>query len=342
MNVLLVKGRYKMPEDIVLKMMNKGLLKYLEEKQKSNNNFDANKYLDEIDLDDFYKKSLNLISNEYTDFYQKTMYEEVMEVRNETNEFLARQEQKWGKCFVVSDAMYIIAFEAADKYYKYVSELDETEVINKKYLYYSLREIHARALQEFLEITCLIKNGFADGAYARWRSMYELSIICDFISKNGESVAKAYYESHNTSDRYDWAKAAKCFKNKTKHITFANIQDQCEYATKDWRRQYTLANRIIHASPQGTFGRLSRYKEDDYSIIAGRSDYGMDVPAEHSAISLAIISSIFFSLFPNGDSLAALKCLNSWIDIVRKYYFEVHDEMFEEDKRLIKDDKKNE
>ena len=39
--------------------------------------------------------------------------------------------------------------------------------------------IHGRALQQFLEIIILMKNGFADGAYASWRSVFEL-IITNF------------------------------------------------------------------------------------------------------------------------------------------------------------------
>ena len=52
-----------------------------------------------------------------------------------------------------------------------------------------------------------MKNGFADGAYSRWRSLYELNIIASFISKYGEEVAEAYISSHNTEDRYEWARA---------------------------------------------------------------------------------------------------------------------------------------
>lgn len=83
-------------------------------------------------------------------------------------------------------------------------------------------------MQEFLEIITLMKNGFADGAYARWRSMYELSIISSFIIQYGENVAKKFYEASETDDRYEWARESKIFSTKKKHITFNDIQKACD------------------------------------------------------------------------------------------------------------------
>lgn len=58
----------------------------------------------------------------------------------------------------------------------------------------------------YLEILTLVKNGLADGAFARWRSLFELSVISNFISSNSEEVAKAYYEASEGDGKwYDWA-----------------------------------------------------------------------------------------------------------------------------------------
>mgnify|MGYP007003805305 CR=1 FL=1 len=112
-------------------------------------------------------------------------------------------------------------------------------------------------VQIYLEVVCLNKNGFADGAYAKWRSLYELSIIATFIKKYGENVAKAFIKSANTEDRYEWAREADCFKDyNKKYITFSAIQDNCEIATKEWKKEYNFVNQLVHASPQGTMYRL--------------------------------------------------------------------------------------
>lgn len=58
-----------------------------------------------------------------------------------------------------------------------------------------MQHIQGRALQQFIEIITLMKNGFADGAYARWRSMYEIAIVSAFITEKGEAVAEAFIQS---------------------------------------------------------------------------------------------------------------------------------------------------
>ncbi|HEO3505334.1 TPA: hypothetical protein VAU52_002138, partial [Streptococcus agalactiae] len=110
---------------------------------------------------------------------------------------------------------------------------------------------------------------------------------------------------------------------------FNDIQTHCDMNTKVWRKQYDLANKTVHASPQGTFARLGNMKTENI-IPVGRSDYGITTPAEHSAISLAQITSMFLNIFPYGDGIVAIKNINNWIDVVREIYFKTHDEVFPE------------
>ena len=91
--------------------------------------------------------------------------------------------------------MYIMTLEAVEAYVNYVNDLSYEEKFKHHNTFTAMLHIHGRALQEFLEIITLMKNGFADGAYARWRSMYELSIIASFITENGEKVAKEFIEA---------------------------------------------------------------------------------------------------------------------------------------------------
>ena len=56
---------------------------------------------------------------------------------------------------------------------------------------------------------------------------------------------------------YEWAREADCFKDyNKKYITFSAIQDNCEIATKEWKKEYNFVNQLVHASPQGTMYRL--------------------------------------------------------------------------------------
>lgn len=59
-----------------------------------------------------------------------------------------------------------------------------------------------------------------------------------------------------------------------KYISFNDIQTFCDMSTKVWRKQYDLANKTVHTSPQGTFERLGTMLTEDL-IPVGRSDYGI-------------------------------------------------------------------
>lgn len=275
------------------------------------------KKFDNIDLNNFIAESYNKISESSMDAMKNKMHEVVMKFRADSQEFLARQEQKWCNAFVASEAMYIMILESAESYVEYVNGLEYKEIKPKQYTFTAMLHIHGRALQEFLEIIVLMKNGLADGAYARWRSMYELFIISSFITENGEKVAKAYIDSYEVDDNYEWARSSGKFSMRKKYITFNDIQRKSNININNWKEEYKLANKIIHSSSQGTFARLSNFGEEDV-IPVGRSDYGITMPAEYSATSMSQITIIFYSIFPYGDGLIAMKNINEWVDIVRE------------------------
>ena len=166
------------------------------------------KKLEKIDLSDLFREMFFKMADDTTQYMRETMFEEVMAFRAEEDEFIIKQEQKWYKGFVASEAMYIMTLEAVEAYVNYVNDLSYEEKFTHHNTFTAMLHIHGRALQEFLEIITLMKNGFADGAYARWRSMYELSIIASFITENGEKVAKEFIEASESDDRYEWARAS--------------------------------------------------------------------------------------------------------------------------------------
>lgn len=137
---------------------------------------------------------------------ESTMYEHVIANRSEIGEFHARQEQKWGKGFIASEAMYIAVQEIGENYVRYILEERSNELEPIQNTFDALKLIHARSCQQYLEIFHLNRLGFADGAFVRWRSMYELMIMADFIKQQGEDVARKFIEAADTNVRYDWAK----------------------------------------------------------------------------------------------------------------------------------------
>ncbi len=271
-----------------------------------------------------YKKLIEQASKDSVETIENIMYEKVLEERACADIFLARQNQKWGKAFAASDMLYICILESAELYTEYVNGIYGQ---NASQLFRALRYIHGRALQIYLEIICLNKNGFADGAYARWRSLYELSIISFFIKRNGNKIANAFIKSADSTDRFEWARIAKSFKNYPSdwNVTFDAIQSRSKRATKEWKREYKFVNQLVHASSQGTMYRLGG--DTFYSLPVGRTDSGMAISAVHSAISLVQITTDFFTVYSHSDSILAIRTFRKWIDTIIKYYKNVENSL---------------
>ncbi len=314
-----------MREDFVEETLKRTLQEVIAEKiQNGASEEEIEKIIYSDNIKKVYSEFVDQVSDDSVDFIEKTMYEKVLEERAYADEFLARQNQKWGKAFVASDMLYLCICESAEEYNDYVCEVYAPNI---KISYHAMRLIHGRALQEYLEIICLDKNGFADGAYARWRSLYELSVVAAFIKKYGESVAEAFIKSADTKDSYEWARKAPCFKNShRKYITFSAIQNECELATDEWKKEYTFVNQLVHASSQGTVYRMGG--NTAVALPIGRTDWGMSISAIHAAISLSQITAYYFSVYHHGDSLMAMLTFHKWIEKIQKYYKEVEKECF--------------
>lgn len=295
------------------------------------------KKLEGDNLDKLVQKVIKSISKTDLKICKAEMFERVCSERLFSDEFKARQEQKWNKPLVASEMLYIMALEAAEYYVEYViSNTTDDEREQKTNTYWALRNMHGRGMQIYLEILELMKGGFADGAYARWRSLYELTVYGSFITEQGEEVAKAFCKASESDEEYpNWAKASNLFKNTKGNLSFRKIEEKTSLNTAAWNKQYKLACKITHASPQATFKRLSNCPIGDDSFIpVGRSDYGLTTPGEHSAVSLVQLSIMFFSIFPEGTTLARMITLNEWVDVIREAYFKTHDEVFPEDEKL--------
>lgn len=286
-------------------------------------------FLESDKITEMYVEVIKAMSDTATQTIEEIMFEKVLTERARTNEFLAKLEQKWGKVFVAVEALYLCVMESSNAYVKFVAETMKGERDDRIAIYNALTRIHARACQEYLEILFLCKNGFADGAYARWRSLYELSIISDFIRKNGNDVAISFLKAANSEDRYEWARCAECFKTypANKYITFAAIQKECALSTTEWRRQYNLSNQLVHASPQGTLYRLGNKIGSDV-LSAGHSDYGLSLPLIQAANCLVCITSDLFTIFRHGDSLVSMMAFAKWRKKIGEYCKEIEEECF--------------
>jgi len=278
----------------------------------------------------------SLIMNQFDNFKEQifltlksTMFEQAHMKMHRDAEFMSRLHQTWFRAFAASEAMYVLVLETVSNYDTRISTLSKESRADKANRYFALKYIHGRVLQQFLEAITLIKNGLADGAYSRWRSMYELGIVAQFIFEETEEVAAAYINSSETDNRYDWAKTSKVLKD-IKKPHFSDIERASTFPIQLWKDQYSLACSIIHPSSKGTFGRIAHPEEGQTPYVSvGRSNYGMTEPGECTAITLSQVTAILMSVYElDEEETMALDCIVRWVDFLKAEYFQAHDDAF--------------
>jgi hypothetical protein len=187
----------------------------------------------------------------------------------------------------------------------------------------TLVRLHARACQIASEVLTLIKNGFADGALARWRSLYEISILASFLENKPVDLCQRYLDYYFVENYYETLEYQKnCEKlgyeplndDEIKEATnsfnlqkdkygddfarlygwigdylpkkkwnFAGIEEMVEF--KFMRSFYKMANNFIHSGARGFLYKLGTYNQDEV-MLAGPSNYGFADPAQNTAYSL--------------------------------------------------------
>lgn len=172
---------------------------------------DISKILNDDKISSIVEKLLERASSDNVSFYKSHLHEIIEDDDIEKNHFLQRHRSIWGKCFEASRVMYIIAVEGAESFCQYVTDNIPVDTYkSKQFTFLALQHIHGRVCQQFAEVLCLMEHGFADGAYARWRSMFELCCTATFISEQGEQIARQYIAASNSDNqKYEWTKVQK-------------------------------------------------------------------------------------------------------------------------------------
>lgn len=104
--------------------------------------------------------------------------------RSQEHGFKRRNYERWQQGIDLLERFLIFNREAGEDSAKDYIENNE---VSEDYQFKALLFLHARACQSTHEILTLIKNGFADGAYARWRNLYETAAIASFIKQEKEA-----------------------------------------------------------------------------------------------------------------------------------------------------------
>jgi hypothetical protein len=133
-------------------------------------------------------------------------FEEVMESledglsrwRENMSGFESRLSETWGDAFDLLEAFIIYNYEVGNEFVRHTREgIDEDN-----HVYGACKILHSRALQVSREILTLMRNGYVDGALARWRTLDEITVASIFIRENGNETAKRFINHRVYDDEF--------------------------------------------------------------------------------------------------------------------------------------------
>lgn len=242
----------------------------------------------------------------------------------DSEEFNKRNYLRWKDGFHRLEMLRQISIEAGMQFQKQFLSITEYE--SDPLLGVLMRQ-HANACRIAGEIILLLKGGYPDGAVARWRSLFEISVTCLVINKYGRDAAKDYIRHGRikaVEGMEEYQKTAEDMKLKPydEDVMSAAIalkkrlsggKDSFHWAREyagaskleklredvglgKWSHNYKLASRNVHAdySEMLSLFAMSEAKQD--GLLVGQSDSGMVEPAQMTAITLAQITSEFLTV----------------------------------------------
>jgi hypothetical protein len=281
-------------------------------------------------------------------------------------DFRERLEERWGKPLGQLRMLLTMSREWCEWAHKRNESLEKGK---KKQLRAILIRILVRGCQVTNEIICLLENGFADGAMARWRTLHEFAVVAAVIAQHGEDIAERYLDHQAVESNRALKKYLTCHKDlgfkplpareqmkirkafdkaikkygqefdseygwaahhlKNKRPSFVALEEAAGRA--EMRSYYQMGNDNIHAGIKSMYVRLGLI--DYEGLLAGRSNVGLMEPGQNAAHTLTQLSVIVCLSEPVLDDLVAGEMMQALRNEIPKSFNRA-------DKQLRRDDKK--
>jgi hypothetical protein len=287
--------------------------------------------------------------------------------RSEIKYFKKNLIKRWGEAFDKLELFIMYNLEYGEIVLESVRNNKKNDLI-----FETLLKLHARACQISYEILELLSGGFADGSFARWRSLYEISIISNFLLDKPNDLCQRYLdyyfiESYNEMKEYqkNWEKLNQepltneeiqeheknIFEIKNKYgadflkpygwlgsylpkdkWNFAGIEETTDL--KHLRSYYKFANNYVHSGAKGFIYKLGMFNQESI-MLAGPSNYGFADPAQYTALSL-FHTTLTLSNFDNymEDSLY-LRVGENLFEELRDTFVRIQNQIEEEEKQKL-------
>lgn len=239
-------------------------------------------------------------------------------------QFNRRIRRQWGRALDTLDELIAVSAESGD--------LVAGEYSNSTCLFTAQELLRQRACQVAWEVHIICARGYADGAYARWRTLHEIAVVMEFLHKFGEAAAERYLQHVHVKNRKVLREYEECqrelryppltgeevgrseakkkdvisrsghdFANeygwaatdcKIANPTFFHVRQAAGYSF--WKAHYGMASHSVHAGPHGILFRLGHPQGARAAPLPGPSLMGLCDPLNATAISLTHATFAFF------------------------------------------------
>jgi len=239
--------------------------------------------------------------------------------------FCQRLDLRWAKGIDPLKMLHIASREIGERYAERLRKTKAQKGISRRQVTFLL---HARACQTTLEILTLAEHGLADGAFARWRTLYEIAVVAFVIDRFGDSIAEKYLEHDIVSTkelvdierRYNPQAYSKKFvhavqenfnyviekygssfsspygwaitETDRKRPTFQDIEKLVDWGSLS--PNYKLSSQKVHAGAAGLLNSISMIG-DNLQIASGATNAGLEVPIVNTAYTLTQITSLLYT-----------------------------------------------
>lgn len=317
---------------------------------KNLDDFDSNNFSSEIK--EAAKQFFKEIINNAPDTLQKN--------NREMKEFKEIVNELWKDPLDLLELFLILSKEAGAQFNRENRPIASEQ---NDYVFEALTRLHAKACLIGGEIITLMKNGYASGAHARWRSLHEIGVTALFIKERGNDVAERYLNYRYIEAYY----AMKQFKEYATKLHYEPLQEDEErnfinvknslikkygesfensygWASKElnkprprftdiekaagidhMRPYYKMASNAIHADSNGIFFNIGLHKSNEEKILlAGQSYLGFADPASGTALSLNLTNVALLNSRPTVKNLIFLDATSILVEEINETFLSVH------------------
>ena len=303
------------------------------------------------DIEDFFKNDLSGFLTEAIDSCATIVYKSLCKdwpeqrifERTEMQGFRDRLQLRWCKGL---DPLWMLLTCAREINGNFLNKLQRSKAKTGLLRRHVLILLHMRACQTTMEIISLLEDGLADGAFARWRTLYEIGVVASLIDILGDDIAQRYLDHDCVAMKRALENALKhddanSVSSVSKRIQGETTRDYEEVISKygphfnsnyGWVSHhlriknptfqdlevaaggnalppiYKWASFKVHASASGLLRNVGDLSDEMYTLI-GASNAGIEEPAVNTAYSLTQVTSLLYGNTNKLDDMIELATL---------------------------------